>query len=624
MKITSLLIFVLFLTLDFQVQASGNVDFTPHGTQPGLSFPLSSSADCAGCHKGGGVTDDEINMPYSTWVGSMKANAGRDPLFWAALDVANNDQPGVGDWCLKCHAPMGWYKGNVVKPAVDGAPLIDGANGCELDAGFDTGYTSEHSNSNDFGGVSCHFCHRVDELGPANEPQIIENGSVWLDDEVCSVGGGEPCRKGPYDAIDYDDGGTPALHAWEYSSFLQSSEFCGSCHNVSSPTIQNGGSMEVSQKLWDNGIETNLAMPIERTYAEWKNSYFADLIYRDGLDDNFDGDFPIITQGETCQGCHMPQSDSINARACDYDVAGRRQDNLRTHQFAGGNTWIPQVLKALYGDELEANDTGRKDAFDLTTSYAYNMLQNQSALIEPEVVSVTDDLLTLDVKVTNKTGHKLPTGYPEGRRMWLHVVAKDVSNQVIWESGAYDVATGVLTENPPVKIYESLQGIWDPDANGVGNGACEVTEDDGDKMFHFALNNCIVKDNRIPPLGFRGATDIELKSVPVSYPLHPNNTGQVVNYDVSNYQIPLTGMTGPFTVEATLKYQIASKEYIEFLEREATEGMFETENQMCNRSWTEGPADQSRGAFMKTLWESYGRSEPVDMVMTFIDNIVPQ
>ena len=31
----------------------------------------------------------------------------------------------------------------------------------------------------------------------------------------------------------------------------------------------------------------------------------------------------------------------------------------------------------------------------------------------------------LTVRVTNESGHKLPTGYPAGRRMWLHVRAFD-------------------------------------------------------------------------------------------------------------------------------------------------------------------------------------------------------
>ena len=44
--------------------------------------------------------------------------------------------------------------------------------------------------------------------------------------------------------------------------------------------------------------------------------------------------------------------------------------------------------------------------------------------------------------MTNNTGHKLPTGYPEGRRMWLNLRAYDDDGELIYESGAYDPATG--------------------------------------------------------------------------------------------------------------------------------------------------------------------------------------
>ncbi|VAW44315.1 hypothetical protein MNBD_GAMMA02-1211 [hydrothermal vent metagenome] len=607
----------LLLFLVMTADAGGPIDFTPHGTQPGLAFALEAPTNCHSCHEGGSVADDEINMPYATWLGSMKANATRDPLFWAALDVANNDIPGVGDFCLKCHAPQGWYNGNVVKPQTAGQPLVDGANGCELVGN----YVSQDSKLSDFGGVNCHFCHRIDEKGPNGEPQIIQNGEVWLDDENCDSGGFGPCRKGPYK---YADLNTPP-HAWEYSGFIESSEFCGSCHNVSSPTIKQNGVLTIAKKLWHEGVETGIAMPIERTYSEWQNSYFADLIFRDPFNDLSTTESPVISQGENCQTCHMPQSQSDEARACifdalDVDGNGRRKGDLATHQFAGGNTWIPQVIKAIYGDQLEANDPnpGRKVALDLTTSYAFDMLQNKSALIDTTVTNQTANQLDLAVKVTNLAAHKLPTGYAEGRRMWIHVAVQNATGKVFWESGAYDVSTAILTEDSQLKVYESLQGIWNTD-----DATCEVTDDNDDKMFHFVLNNCVAKDNRIPPLGFRGADNIEIKPVAITYPDHPTNPGQVVNFDVTNYLVPVTGQTGPFDVTATLKYQVASKDYIEFLDREATVNSFETENKMCDRSWTVGPADQSRGAFMKTLWETYNRSAPVDMVMNFLEDVSP-
>lgn len=323
----------------------------------------------------------------------------------------------------------------------------------------------------------------------------------------------------------------------------------------------------------------------------------------------------------------MPNSESIEARSCVFDPLngsgeGRRKDNLRTHQFVGGNSWIPQVIKGIYGTELNNDEAGRLEAFDLTSGYADDMLQTKSALINTTVLLQTTDQLDVNVKVTNITGHKLPTGYPEGRRMWIHVIATDGNDQVFWESGAYNSMTGVLTEDAQAKVYESLQGIWNPLANG-GLGECEITDGGGNKMFHFVLNNCVVKDNRIPPLGFRGAANLEMLPVGITYPAHPTNTGQVVNYDETTYQIPITGITGPVSVEAVLKYQIASKEYIDFLSQEAIDNSFESENLMCDRTWTEGPADQTRGGYMKTLWETYDRSTPVDMVMDFIEVELP-
>ncbi len=581
------------------------VDFTPHGTQPGLNFGLEGGSKCHACHSGYPNTpeyaSDVKNMPYNTWAGSMKAHASRDPLFWAAVDVANNDIPGVGDFCIRCHTPQGWLNGHVVKPRIDGAPLLDGANGCELQGD----HVARGSETNDYTGVTCHFCHRVDEIGPMGESQLIGNINAWVDDESCPGGFG-PCRKGPY-AYPENSGHFPPPHEWEYSAFLQKGDFCGSCHDVSSPEIEVNGVLTIAKKLFHEGVETELAMPIERTYSEWKNSEFADLIYRDSMEVVISDVVPYLSKGESCQDCHMPNTNDAGARACFFDSPGSRTGELSTHRFAGGNSWMPQVIKAEYGDDLELVDEGIKGMLDLSSEYALEMLQTQSAAMEILDHSFVGNVVAVDVKVINLTGHKLPTGYPEGRRMWLHIQVKDANEHVIFESGAYDENTAVLTEDNQVKIYESQQGIWN-----VNTNSCEIKDGADNKLFHFALNNCILKDNRIPPLGFSGGTDIELMPRAANYPIDPS-TGRMANYDVTRYTIDTTGATLPITFTATLKYQTASKEYIDFLAKEAVDNSIQSENQTCDRSWTVGPADQTRGEFMKDLWENNGKSAPVDM-----------
>ncbi len=53
----------------------------------------------------------------------MMAQAARDPLFYAQLDLANADgrpaRPavaGMADMCLRCHSPVGWLEGRLDGP----------------------------------------------------------------------------------------------------------------------------------------------------------------------------------------------------------------------------------------------------------------------------------------------------------------------------------------------------------------------------------------------------------------------------------------------------------------------------------------------------------------------------
>src|SRR5687768_18193674 len=102
------------------------------GTQPfELAIPLDPPEGCVDCH--GGFADS----PIDAWEGTMMANAMRDPLFLAALTIANQDIPGIGDFCLRCHTPPGWLEGRC--------------------APGDTSLLIEE----DFEGVTCDVCHRM-------------------------------------------------------------------------------------------------------------------------------------------------------------------------------------------------------------------------------------------------------------------------------------------------------------------------------------------------------------------------------------------------------------------------------------------------------------------------------
>ncbi len=101
------------------------------GTQPGglaAGAPLDNASSCGvTCHYSRDPATPSA-MPYDGWVGSMMGNTMRDPLFLAALTVAEQDLPGAGDFCLRCHTPPGFVGGRT-----RGAPAASrGANAWAL------------------------------------------------------------------------------------------------------------------------------------------------------------------------------------------------------------------------------------------------------------------------------------------------------------------------------------------------------------------------------------------------------------------------------------------------------------------------------------------------------------
>jgi hypothetical protein len=231
------------------------------------------------------------------------------------------------------------------------------------------------------------------------------------------------------------------------------------------------------------------------------------------------------------------------------------------------------VIASLYPGETDAG------ALAAGATRAVSMLQ-KAATVDVNMTAEGDSVRAV-VVVTNHTGHKLPTGYPEGRRMWIDLVARDAGGQVVFESGAYDAATGILTEDAQAHVYEAQLGLSPAFATSLGLPA--------GPSFHFALNDTLYQDNRIPPAGFSNAAYEDFGGVPVEpgrpFPRYPD--GQ--NWDFASYTLPATTNS----VTATLYYQTTSKDYVEFLHGE-------------NTTTTAGQA-------LFDAWISHGRAAPVIM-----------
>ncbi|TVZ41512.1 cytochrome c554/c'-like protein [Alteromonadaceae bacterium 2753L.S.0a.02] len=165
------------------------------------------------------------------------------------------------------------------------------------------------------------------------------------------------------------------FHNTEFSELHTESEFCGSCHNVTHPFNE---------------------VPIERTYDEWYESSYR-------------------TAGVQCQNCHMK---GVEGKAA---VMGPDRQDRASHHFASANT----TVMSHFGDTDNVERARR-----LLASAA-----QISLITKPESV-MPGELATIAFKVQNTgAGHKLPTGFPEGREVWLDVTVSDANGKRVFSSG---------------------------------------------------------------------------------------------------------------------------------------------------------------------------------------------
>ena len=481
-------------------------DFDQPGSQPFEAGILNPPEACAVCH---GNYDPNVE-PYDNWRGTMMAQASLDPILRANMVIANQDAPDSGDMCLRCHLYRGWMRGRSVP--TDGSQMLSTVQS----------------------GVACDFCHRLIDpiFDPQENPAEDEDILAALIFPAIDFGNGmatiDPtgARRGPF--INADTG-----HPVLVSPFHREAALCGTCHNVSNPAFEKDGSGNYMPNAFDTpatDFSAHTLLPVERTYSEWFYSQYNTIegVYAP----QFGGNQDYVA---TCQDCHMRD---VTGQACNFGTPPVR-DDLPLHDMTGGSAWLPGLLSTLFPDKVN------EAAMQAGITRARYMLQNAADL------TVVQEGKDLKVTVTNNCGHKLPTGYPEGRRIWINVKFFDDSNSLISESGAYDPNTGILSHDPEAKIYHVEPGI-DPTL-------ASILDLPSGPSFHFVLNNKVYKDNRIPPRGFTNAAYADFGGAPVDYS-YPD--GQY--WDDTYYNIPLAATSA----EVTLYYQSTSKEFVEFLRDE--------------------------------------------------------
>jgi hypothetical protein len=617
-----LIIVVLLLFLfDFGVVNAADVvpnEIKQPGTQP-LEIPgLDPVNNCVKCHGG----YDQAVEPYHNWIGSMMAQAGRDPIYWATQAVAEQDFDGSGDLCLRCHTPKGWLEGR--STPTDGSGVLP----------------------RDDNGVECDLCHRMtnpdglEHLGVQNPPFIANNTGdpLFVPPITGYYGSGMYVlwagadKLGPYDRV-------RSAHPFMQSKFHRSVDFCGTCHDVSNPAVgdlaqNNGAQVPLPPETFNGTLGTPVDgkaafnnFPymygiVERTFSEYKAGKIsktlvsdyktlpADLRVTGGALDTVYNNAMLAGKGGnysdgtpryfSCQACHLSP---VTGKGAFQGSAPVRND-LPLHDMTGGNYWMPSVIQYLdaQGKLVLGGPLSQKQINGMNDG----AVRAQNQLDMAANLSVNGNIL----KVINLCGHKLISGYPEGRRMWLNITWYDGEGAIIREDGKYGPlvnATGnpVTVINPannlPVqvesilnlkdlntRIYEVHPAItkeWAQKLLAVNasyygpivieydryTGAPGMTISDLATSttqnylysFHFVLNNKVASDNRIPPYGmtYDEAKVRNILPVPDTQYGNPAPGGEYNYWDEVNLVPPDNAESA--TIE--LLYQPTSWEYIQFL-----------------------------------------------------------
>jgi hypothetical protein len=321
---------------------------------------------------------------YREWSGSMHAYASDDPAFLAMNRRGQEETGGeLGDFCVKCHAPM----------AVREGLTKDGLN--------------LESLPREFKGVTCFFCHSTDAVVGDH------NAALELASDGALRGG-------------FADGVENGAHDQAYSSLhdrsqLESSNLCGACHDIVMP----------------NGVH------LERTFAEWKESFFNRGRDKGGL---------------TCGNCHMPGTDGVQIA----DVPEARPRTHHEHAFPGLDVAVTEWPEKEF--QLEA------------------IRRDLEPAILPKLCYSPADGGKIEVTLDNiGAGHMLPSGAAAERRMWVELRAAQ-GDAVVLETGVVPADTAVAAAAKTDPLLWQIRDIAKKENGDIAHMFWEVASIDSELL----------------------------------------------------------------------------------------------------------------------------------------------
>lgn len=478
------------------------------------------ATNCSSCHDGISDSSGRDVSINRAWSGSLMANSARDP-YWVArvaseLERHSAHAAKINDTCSRCHAPMA--NDTARKQGV--APTILGDQGMlhETSPFFDLAMDS----------VSCTLCHQIDDNGLlGTDASASGNFSV-----VEQMNRADRPAYGSYvDPVGAFMQASVQFNP-QYGAHMSESSVCAVCHDLFTSTI-NASTGEFNEPAAGAGF------PEQMIFTEWSNSDFAEA--GEG--------------SKSCQNCHMPEADGLVQIATRGSTLQR--DGFSRHDFLGANTVMQSVLRD-NRDTLGVSTS--VDVFDQAIEKNRQFLSRAASIdLDTNVRSGTS--LTSEVRVSNRVGHKLPSGFLS-RRVFIHFLVTDADGKTVFESGRYNddgSIEGAVSDGDYAR-YELHHDIIDsPDQVQVYEAV--VADTNGNVTQSLLSAASYLKDNRLLPSGF------DKLNAPVSVQVSGQAAADpdfLAASDLVTYQVELTGQ-GPWQVRAQLVYQPLAQPHLQEL-----------------------------------------------------------
>jgi cytochrome c553 len=537
--------------------------------------------------------------------------------------------PNAVDLCERCHFPEGWLEGRSDPPNAsrmigsdfDGVycdfchrmwdPFFETTFNGKRESNDWTGYWDEAGNTGPGSGTPSQNLAELTYAEDATLAAAIKlfSGNSFFQGNVPTFNGYTENANGQY-FVSTDNGLVRKrasfadildhYHTVRYSRYHKSKYFCSTCHDVSNPALAN-------LNFQDNTPGDPVILPteenspysywhVERTWSEFMLSAYGG---QGGAETNPEFQAqgaPTIMWAAKCQDCHMRDvrgkgSKQPTAHFRPDDSAEHPNSGAPLHDQQGGNLWITWILATLdawlpdtydafnaqllmQGPSMLTVDmsAGLSPTVNGAALLAASERAKQQLKLAATIKNLSYDPATgnLSFRIQNNTGHKLISGFPEGRRMFVNIKAY-AAGSLIYDVNPYDYACGTL-KGPEFCGSQALL----PNEAYMEELVYEVHPRSGltgenEKTFHFVLATGRYKDNRIPPKGFDITNAAARICEPVWHGTNSINYFTTEEYAGGYDEVHLAGdsfPSGADRVEVALYYQGTSREYIEFLRDE--------------------------------------------------------